>query len=514
MNATIGVMNKRINSTKRTFSGQSHNVVLKDPVSRENPILYVTGTPMAHSNYMSFDGWYYWIDDIVSETNNTYRVCAHVDPLATWRDKIKSAKGLCNFAPKSFNGKKIVDSRLTPDIIATTSTKSYNSTILSSSGSIIMQIIDMSGNDNNGMQTICGSVSSYRTLLAQYATDLDADINNIAVDKLVGKMAGLGNALDSIKYAVYVPIDLNSIIGDTPALYGGGLGYYGITGTWYQCGAHQAGYPFKEDIDVTLSISAHSQDFPWLLSPKYTKLAIMSPGGQTDITDPTFLFQDVTELTFTATFGINIFGDCFITIKDADSKVMLASHYWNCAVDMKGYVYKQKDPIVSGIQAGLKIGAAGLSAIAGAGGALTSLGASIKEKHPIASDRISKIGEGLADMKPASSIVSGISGAVSSLDCSTDSRELGTPSNINCLYMISNTVTTILKFTLIQYEPYVVWKGNYEDWCEEYGYPCLNYISPSDDGPYQFASINIEADAPPASISTINSMCNSLIYIE
>ena len=74
MQVKIGKMAKRTNSTKRSFTGNMYNIVLKDSISMKNPKLLITGHPDTKCNYMSYQDAYYWIEDIVSNTpytNNT-----------------------------------------------------------------------------------------------------------------------------------------------------------------------------------------------------------------------------------------------------------------------------------------------------------------------------------------------------------------------------------------------------------------------------------------------------------
>lgn len=518
MNATIGVMTKRINSTKQTFSGNTHNVVLKDPVSRENPVLLVTGTPMQKSNYMLWNGWYYWIDDIRSETNNMYRVFAHVDPLATWKDEIKAAKGFCNFGPKSKYNKKILDSRLNPDMLIQTSYQDVSFSKFSQTGSVILRVVDypvggVAG--SGGVQTICGTIDDFKKLLQTYCAELDVDLNNLGTsfEKLVGKFAGLGNALDNIKSAFWVPIDLSEIAGSG---YGGNIGGYNIAGTWRWVNAW-SGYPITEEQSVTISLDSRVTDFPWLIHPKYLQLEMTSPGGKVDLSSASYLMLDTNSIELDILYGMNINGDGYLTVKDSDNGIIINHQEWNCAIDLMNYVYKAKSAMVAGISAGLKVGSIGVSGIAAAGAVTTSLGSAIGEIG-LASGSEGMLNFGVDMMKGTkmntTSITSGINGVAAALDIAVANPLFGASESLNGYYIYSTSASTWCRIEKKSYMPRCIFSDTYEDFCDEYGWPVLNYTSPDADGHYQFAGMNVEADAPMASLSTINSYCNSLIYIE
>lgn len=513
MNATIGVMTKRINSTKQSFSGRSHNVVLKDPVSRENPVLLVTGAPMQKSNYMSWNGWYYWIDDIVSETNNMYRIYAHVDPLATWKDDIKAAKGFCNFGPKSKYNKKLLDSRLNPDILANTSYQDVSFSKFSKTGSVILRVVSFSGSE--GVCTICGSMSSFQTLLSTYATELDADLNNLSTDfeKLMGKFAGLGNALDNIKSAFWVPINLSEISGGG---YNGDIGGYSIAGSWSWVNAW-SGYPITEEKSVTISLDSRVQNFPWLIHPKYLQLEMTSPGGKVDLSSASYLMLDTSSIDLDILYGMNVNGDGYLTVKDSDNGIIINHQEWNCAIDLLNYVYKAKSAILSGISAGLKIGAAGVAGIAAAGAVATSVGSAVGEIG-LATGSEKMLNAGVDMMKGSklntTAITSGIQGVAAALDIAVSNPLFGASESLNGYYIYSDSASTWCRIEKKSYMPRCVFSNTYEDFCDEYGWPVLDYTSPDTNGSYQFAGMTVEADAPQSALSTINSTCNSLIYIE
>lgn len=69
---------------------------LKERTSILNPSILVEGTLPTTCNYfyISDFGRYYYIDDVVSVTNNTFQITGHVDVLQTYATEIKASTGI------------------------------------------------------------------------------------------------------------------------------------------------------------------------------------------------------------------------------------------------------------------------------------------------------------------------------------------------------------------------------------------------------------------------------------
>lgn len=80
---------KRLNSTKAAPSTYTTlDCTLKDNCSFLSPILKVRSQTKPDANYMSFEGRYYWITDIISLANNLWEIHGAVDVLTTYRGHI------------------------------------------------------------------------------------------------------------------------------------------------------------------------------------------------------------------------------------------------------------------------------------------------------------------------------------------------------------------------------------------------------------------------------------------
>lgn len=92
MNAYFYKFAKKINSTKRPSSSDSYTtkqVVLKEDTTLMNPIFRLTGVDWEWS-LAYWNGYYYFIDDIVARNNNIYEVHCTMDVLGSYRGEIGS----------------------------------------------------------------------------------------------------------------------------------------------------------------------------------------------------------------------------------------------------------------------------------------------------------------------------------------------------------------------------------------------------------------------------------------
>ena len=82
-----GNFSKRRNSTKQPTGGTTKTVVLKEGTSVMKPSFLLTN-PVLTWNYCSAFGHYYYIRDIVLETNDLFRVECELDVMATFKNAI------------------------------------------------------------------------------------------------------------------------------------------------------------------------------------------------------------------------------------------------------------------------------------------------------------------------------------------------------------------------------------------------------------------------------------------
>lgn len=96
--------NKRNNSTKQPAdaSAVTINATLKAPTSIESPVFTVLGNDTEY-NYVNAFGHYYFIDDIIQNTNGTSDIHCTQDELATWKTNIAGYRGFMEYAADSDN---------------------------------------------------------------------------------------------------------------------------------------------------------------------------------------------------------------------------------------------------------------------------------------------------------------------------------------------------------------------------------------------------------------------------
>lgn len=91
---TYSGFTKRPNSTKQPTSGTAVTCVLKDDTSIENPVFQLSGGVSSYTGItaISWDGRYYFVNDIISEANGITSISCTLDRLATFKSAIGSTK--------------------------------------------------------------------------------------------------------------------------------------------------------------------------------------------------------------------------------------------------------------------------------------------------------------------------------------------------------------------------------------------------------------------------------------
>lgn len=86
-------LKKRSDSTKQpTGTGTQYTVELKSGTSYLSPTLLLNISGKPDVNYLSFEGWYYFVKDIVSVRQDLWEIYCEVDPLATAKSDILALK--------------------------------------------------------------------------------------------------------------------------------------------------------------------------------------------------------------------------------------------------------------------------------------------------------------------------------------------------------------------------------------------------------------------------------------
>lgn len=101
---SFGTFSKRINSTKQPVSlSDQRTVTLKEDCSQDNPIFICTGNNFNY-NYCSWNGHYYFIDDIISLRNNEVEIHCNMDVLATYKSEILATTQFVSYASEFTEG--------------------------------------------------------------------------------------------------------------------------------------------------------------------------------------------------------------------------------------------------------------------------------------------------------------------------------------------------------------------------------------------------------------------------
>ena len=102
---------KRINSTlSPASSGLLLNVRLKDLTSINTPS-FLLSQPIDNITYLKWDKRYYYIDDIIYNSNSIIEVRCSLDVLATYKQEIKNTSAFVEYSSSNFNT-DIIDNRL------------------------------------------------------------------------------------------------------------------------------------------------------------------------------------------------------------------------------------------------------------------------------------------------------------------------------------------------------------------------------------------------------------------
>lgn len=350
--AIFYTFSKRKNSTKvPTGSGDSYTVTLKSGTSLLSPTLLLNISSRPTYNYLSFEGRYYFVTDIVSVRNDLWEISCNVDALASW----KSAIGATNANILYATGGRIdiVDSRLPVE-----SDVHVDSNTAGITG-------DFSGFTHTTMGICLVSIigtGSFGTYLLSSADDLTQLLKNIdtfsstmitSPETGFQQLINSGKAGDNLKSALFLPIILSSMsnFGTATQLY---LGAYPCTdANALPINGYKLNNPFFE-ASATVTIPWRYND--WRRNNPYTKVYLYVPLVGT-MSIPSSEIEN--EASIKALYCINaLSGDVAIEIKGNTSGRALATASGNIAMST---------PYGSASISGLKVASAigvGLASVA------------------------------------------------------------------------------------------------------------------------------------------------------
>ena len=139
---------KRRNSTKQPSGGTAKTVLLKENTSEMHPAFVLSSVDWAW-NYASWGGRYYYVNDIVSEGNNLFRVECELDSMATFKAQIGAYSTLISRSSATYNA-RVMDTIYPAKAQNTTTDTPYGaSTIFTdniSNGCYVMATVGNTGN--------------------------------------------------------------------------------------------------------------------------------------------------------------------------------------------------------------------------------------------------------------------------------------------------------------------------------------------------------------------------------
>lgn len=258
MQLELGLIEKRVNSTKHTFSPiKTVDAKLKEPTDIKAPVFLLLRSNITIKvdvcNYLHCQWGYYWVDDVVYATNDLVELHCHRDVLATAYDDIKLTEAFVVYAHNSDDALHWYDDeRLQPDNIVAPHTQNIRSDYFATDG-----------NDYAIMFTFSGIGFGNTTLILDWATYvyiietlMQEGKNAVStIDDMIGNFLGIDwkNSIHSVimtpfskaKLDAYYTQKLNSIVIGTLT-----IGLPGATGY----SVISADLPITDVQDVQLSL--------------------------------------------------------------------------------------------------------------------------------------------------------------------------------------------------------------------------------------------------------------------
>lgn len=507
---SIGNTDKRINSTKQTFSSAfSADCKLKEPCGMESPVFIVQGLSKgSFYNYASFEGRYFWVDDIIYKTNNIQEVHCHIDPLATYKNDIKNTFALVQYGDSSHWNKWVDDVRFNPEQEETSfaDQKNIDTFVGSETGSVILRCMDC-GN-RMGVCTVALTPASFTSILV----DLYAELSPLTLDKIAAKIGGIGSWADNIISCVWVPFSFEQ---NAVTFSIGSIQVQG-TGQFIGVAVHQ-----NQQANVSLDWSWAANN-PYLKNSRWCSYQIVTPFGYAELPIEHIVNQSN---LYVNTSVIKNTGDIIFSVWESGygDGTLLASFAGNVSIDLMGMLGNGQNigsMVANGMGFGAKlgIGAATLGMSLGAGqvamtmanqqmaaadqygdaSQFASAARNYTDTRANVATQTMNAGYDLATSTPSSLNISAPSGSASA-----GAASLWITGNFGKGRLVRKV------FTQVDYT-------QYKNFCDMYGYPVNAYMSLSTISGYVKCSGAIvpATGASPASLSTLNSMVNSGIYIE
>lgn len=274
MEAIFYNFSKRANSTKvpdANVSGTTYNVVLKMPTSRRQPTLRISANTFRY-NYCLFDGWYYFVDDIVSVRADLWDVTLRKDVLGTYRNGIMNQYAYVMYDTAA--NTEIIDNRLAVNTSFTVATASAEMPQLEGTGVYSLCVVGKQSTDS----WIVSNIDDLTDIL-------DTSFNNmfvpnlpatqptvmeqikVSIDFIIGVWAQIfasGSAPKCIRSCYWIPWALSGDSQDTIKL---GSFNTGVSG----------GRVTRGNVTYTFNVSIPWQTDDWRRNSPYTQVYLYLP---------------------------------------------------------------------------------------------------------------------------------------------------------------------------------------------------------------------------------------------
>ena len=529
----IGTISKRINSTYQTFTSSfSGDCKLKESCGMQSPHFTVQGlTKGTFYNYASFEGRYYWVDEILYQTNNIQTVICHLDPMATFKTAIGNTYALLSYADSSHWSKLIDDVRLEPEMrYSTQSIANANmfNISTSSAGCVAMTYTQTCSLDwldpdqhsipGTGVHTALLSVSEMRKCIGDLTGfDPGTGLSGSGMLELleafgrVIQSLGGGSLADYIQRIIWLPFDLNEVATKTGSTYKTGMMIGGVLADdchYYELNPGNI-YAYNGSFSIDWATLTGGNDF--LKNSRWCSLQVYTPGGFQDI--PAYCFKYASTLYFRTAFSITDGSWNMRLCSDSNMYETLTTFSGNVSVDLLGTVNlgNQFSATIADAGASFVGGAVamGIGSIAAgsAAGAVTST-TTIGSRNTTTAAGATKNEENIT----TTNYSTGIGGNLPRTNFNVQSAT-GQFSGAGSVFL-TNTPAAMIIYAQC-YMPYTL--GSYTDYCNMYGYPCNRYLKIGDCTGYiqaVGASVQGAAGATPSNLATINSFLNSGFYYE
>lgn len=274
MNAYFYKFAKKINSTKRPSSSDTYTtkqVVLKEDTTLMNPIFRLTGVDWEWS-LAYWNGYYYFIDDIIARNNNIYEVQCTMDVLGSYRGEIGSMTTFIERSASHYDS--MVNDELlssTQDIISKTS--ATTNTSFNSYGCYQILVSSKLGTRPYIFQDLSSASAFYNATSFTTNSGKGGTIENIVkgVDDFftTGTLQAL-NLPDYCTPIMWLPISYSAVAESVGSI---GIGYWTTNLSGYAINSATA-----YNITGALNLPSNSYSDFRRANPNFTKYSIFLPG--------------------------------------------------------------------------------------------------------------------------------------------------------------------------------------------------------------------------------------------